>query len=557
MELIQGRNYFVSVTDTVLRETKIKSSKALNHLLLGDWMRYLGEQSASKAKMRCRGCTGWVDKKHFSDKRLLEINFIDIGQGDGCHIVTPDDQIILVDAGEGNNMHRFLSWRYNLRKMKVVGVDGISSNDAGTRNPIDIDHIVISHPDKDHYYGFKQIFENHKLKPLKIYHNGIVERPIVKAEQDPDLRYYSNDDLGGYANQDAEHYVWDVIHNNADMHSIIVKYNATSKNYLSTLRAARENNKSVKFASLNKSLNSSLSGTGEFMPGFEDDKSLKMKVLGPLTENVSFKGKIKPALMRLGAEGVTKNGHSVILQAQIGKLKVMLGGDLNTQSEDYLLKHYGDTNKIVSELEERLYELQAKGNNTTPDERHEIAQLETEINAIIAKARPHFEVDVTKACHHGSHHFSETFLRTLNPIATVISSGDGESYSHPRPDALGSIGKYGRGIRPLIFSTELARSTNEFCEVFKYFELLKDYEKRIAEAPNVAAKKKIEKEMQQKKDRNVAVYGMITLRTDGEKTILAQKLEAPRKLSEKWDIHELQFNPNTGAMEYLRSAKAH
>ena len=33
--------------------------------------------------------------------------------------------------------------------------------------------------------------------------------------------------------------------------------------------------------------------------------------------------------------------------------------------------------------------------------------------------------------------------------------------------------------------------------------------------------------MQEKKDRNVAVYGLITLRTDGEKVILAQKLEVP------------------------------
>ena len=252
MELVQGRSYFVSVTDTVLRQTKSKSSKALNHLLLGDWMRYLGEHSGTRAKMRCRGCTGWVDKKHFSDKRLLEINFIDIGQGDGCHVVTPDDEIMLIDAGEGNNMHRFLSWRYNLRRMKVVGVDGVNEGDSGTRQPIDIDHVVISHPDKDHYYGFKRIFENHKLKPLNIYHNGIVERPIVVADQDPDLRYYSDDDLGGYAKKGAKHYIWDSIHSSADMHSIIAKFPTTAKNYLSTLRAARENNRQVKFRSLGK-----------------------------------------------------------------------------------------------------------------------------------------------------------------------------------------------------------------------------------------------------------------------------------------------------------------
>jgi hypothetical protein len=161
-------------------------------------------------------------------------------------------------------------------------------------------------------------------------------------------------------------------------------------------------------------------------------------------------------------------------------------------------------------------------------------------------------VDVTKACHHGSHHFSETFLQALNPIATVISSGDGEGYSHPRPDALGAFGKFGRGVRPLIFSTELARSTKEFTNVFDYFDKLKKFEEAIDLADTTAKKRKIEKQMQESKDRNVAVYGMITLRTDGEKVVLAQKIEAPTKLSVKWDIHELHFNEDLGELEYVR-----
>ena len=54
--------------------------------------------------------------------------------------------------------------------------------------------------------------------------------------------------------------------------------------------------------------------------------------------------------------------------------------------------------------------------------------------------------------------------------------------------------------------------------------------------------KEIEKEMQERKDRNVVAYGMITLRTDGEKVIIAQKIEAPTRKSEKWDIHELRYD---------------
>lgn len=36
------------------------------------------------------------------------------------------------------------------------------------------EHIVISHPDKDHYYGFLDVFKNLKLKFKTVYHNGVV-----------------------------------------------------------------------------------------------------------------------------------------------------------------------------------------------------------------------------------------------------------------------------------------------------------------------------------------------------------------------------------------------
>ena len=549
MVLDQNTNYFISDIDVVIRSSSSKQADALNHLLLGDWLRYKGEQTDDWAKVRSRGVTGWLPKSSFSEKRLLEINFVDIGQGDGCHIVTPDDKIILIDAGEGDNMFRFLNWRYNLRRLQVIGVDDVVEGDEKARGPVEIDHAVISHPDQDHYYGFHQIFEHKKVKPLKIYHNGLVERPIKSSDKDPNLRYYSNDDLGGYVETEDETYVWDVINTNQQMHDIITKHASTQKRYLSTLRAAKENNPDVEFISLSKE--------DGYIDGFEEQDDLRFKVLGPITEEITHINESKACLIRLGAESITKNGHSVILQLQIGKLKVMLGGDLNTQSEDYLLQHYGEATRAVSKLEEDMYDLQAKGANLTVEEAQELAELQTEIEAIIAKGRRHFQVDVTKACHHGSHHFSETFLKTLNAVVTVVSSGDNESYSHPRPDALGAFGKFSRGIRPLIFSTELARSTKEFTNVFDYFTLLKDYEERIEKAETKKQKKKIKQEMQERKDRNVVVYGMITLRTDGEKVILAQKIEAPRKLSEKWDIHELKYNDDTNQLEYVRSAKAH
>lgn len=537
MALNTRTNYFVSEIDQVLRAAPASDAAAVNHLLLGDWLRYLGEETTEWAKIRSRNTTGWLPKSAFGEQRLLEVNFLDIGQGDGCHIVTPEDQIILIDSGVDDNMFRFLNWRYNLRRLKVVGVDGVVAGEAGTRAPIDLDHVVISHPDKDHYFGFRQIFEHGKLRPRNIYHNSLVERTIDLSDKDPGLKYYSGDDLGGYLQSGGAVYVWDVITTNQQMHDLIAKHASTRKSYLSTLRAAQENNPAVQFTAL--------SSDDGYIDGFAESAALRFKVLGPLTEQVSHGGESKQCLRRLGNKSITKNGHSVVLQLQIGKLKVMLGGDLNTQSEDYLLRHYGGATRSVAKLEQQIYQLMEKGSSISSEERQKLEVMQTEIDAVVAKARVHLQVDVTKACHHGSHHFSNTFLKSLNAVATVISSGDNESYSHPRPDALGAFGKYSRGNRPLIFSTELARSTREFIHVYDYINILHDYEKRIAEATTQTEKNRLEREMQERKDRNVAVYGMITLRTDGEKTIIAQKIEAPIKPSVKWDIHELRFNSDT------------
>ncbi len=57
--------------------------------------------------------------------------------------------------------------------------------------------------------------------------------------------------------------------------------------------------------------------------------------------------------------------------------------------------------------------------------------------------------------------------------------------------------------------------------------------------------------MEQTQDRNVAVYGMITLRALGDHVVMAQKLEQPRKSGTKWDIHELAYNSNTEQFELV------
>ncbi|MBL8459315.1 MAG: hypothetical protein JNM92_08120, partial [Zoogloea sp.] len=51
-------------------------------------------------------------------------------------------------------------------------------------------------------------------------------------------------------------------------------------------------------------------------------------------------------------------------------------------------------------------------------------------------------------------------------------------------------------------------------------------------------------------ERSVAVYGMINLRTDGQRVVLAQKLEDTSPDGRKWDVHCLEPDA-AGVLRYV------
>ncbi len=58
-------------------------------------------------------------------------------------------------------------------------------------------------------------------------------------------------------------------------------------------------------------------------------------------------------------------------------------------------------------------------------------------------------------------------------------------------------------------------------------------------------------------DRSIAVFGMINLRTDGERAVIAQKLEERRVgTGEEWDIHRFERREQGGAMQYQPKHRA-
>lgn len=76
---------------------------------------------------------------------------------------------------------------------------------------------------------------------------------------------------------------------------------------------------------------------------------MQIAVLGLATQSINRKDSL-PILD--SNKGRTKNGHSIILKLTIGNLRLLLGGDLNSSSEEYLLKCF--TNKDISELKKKI-----------------------------------------------------------------------------------------------------------------------------------------------------------------------------------------------------------
>lgn len=451
-----------------------------NHLLFGDYITLDQDINIrnGRVKVRCRGSRGWIKISEIRLDRVLEVNFVDIGQGDGCHIVTPDDNHMVIDAGRGDNMYRYLSWRYNLlRKTKPLSFPFTA---------------IVSHSDADHYQGFGKIFSSGKIVFDKIYHNCIVERP---GESTP---------LGAIKNKK----VLSLVRTDIEMKSLLnnkAKRKGKNSQYMTTMYKVLKTSKNVEFVGL--------SHRDEYVPAYGKsnkigDKMFSMEVLAPLIQNDGTDDYL-PFYKDVGK---TKNGHSVIIKLRYDKIKLLLGGDLNEYAGKDIVDHYDQISKKA------------------------------------------LTVDIAKACHHGSNHFHYETLERFNSLATVISSGDDESYNHPRPDTIGAMGKCGYSDKPLIFSTEIARSNKEItnssiAKIIENLEKIKPLKKKIADLKKITpidhvavtkAKKSLKKA---EEDYNSVLtkFGMINVRTDGKRGIIAQKLERKSSHS-KWDIYQIEYS---------------
>ena len=426
------------------------------------------------------------------EQRPLEIIFVDVGQGDGAVLISPEtgakERITVIDAGEAGNMRAFLAARFQ------------------TYRGFDFSAAVITHPDSDHYYGFRDLFADPKIGFKTVYHNGLVERPVAGTwekigtpQEDPDT---------------GVSYIHELAVDRAAVEQAFAGVPPNSRfQFASVMKAALDNPK-IKDLRMLSTAHAQMEQGLPWMPGFgpSDQRGYTIQVLGPVVE-ADAQG--APRLRRLQSFGETKNGHSVLLKLKFGGFSVLFGGDLNEPAEKFLLQHYTGRERFPK-----------KG---TPEH----AQM-------IEDARPTFRAEILKSCHHGSDKVTDEFLAAVNPAAFIISSGDAEGHVHPRPDLLGRLGGFGRGGAPVILSTELQRSSRAMEDKASVDKLLADVDK-LAEGVTQPKLDEIKEAVRRLARSNVEVYGAIYLKTDGDRLITAFKIESGSE-TDKWFCFRYTIN---------------
>jgi hypothetical protein len=130
------------------------SSNKVYDLLWGDELQIVyGSSLNGRVSARARGWTGWIDESWLSDEPLLELYFIDVGQGDGVLIRTPDGRHILIDGG-------YTRAKQPLGKSAADFVDWKFFRDYGQSRVV-LDAMIASHCDADHYGGLWDLLSDH------------------------------------------------------------------------------------------------------------------------------------------------------------------------------------------------------------------------------------------------------------------------------------------------------------------------------------------------------------------------------------------------------------
>ena len=258
----------------------------------------------------------------WTESRSLNRLNVDLQQGDGTVIESPDGKVILVDGGDNQMFARYLAGRFR----------GTSKT-----NPRKIDCILVTHGDADHFAGLPEILKSETMKearkrlfinPERYYHNGIVKHPGTKnGKVVPDLEL-----LGPNRKAGKTVYLTGLVDDllqapSADMNEPFNEWIADLKEY--DRRRMQQGQPPLECHRLE------FGDGGKF--DFFNNENLKIEVLGPLVEKVEGNPALRflgnpPTGPRLGADSLALsdeefsgcsashsiNGHSIVFRLVYG-----------------------------------------------------------------------------------------------------------------------------------------------------------------------------------------------------------------------------------------------
>lgn len=383
-------------------------------LALGDPLEVLGETDKG-LHVRVTGRTtepfeGELRGKRLpaAENRVLQFTMVDVQQGDALVLESPGGKRVLFDGGDNVLFARYLANRYRG-----------SSADA----PVDIDALVITHGDADHYAGLNAIHDSETesglaarkrlfLRVHRVFHNGLVKGPSALGDEAMFGRTVETRDGRAIV----------------DLHNNWLELDEAQLN-----RPFRRFRKTLQHWNARQALDMRRLAFGDRAEfAFLREEGVNVEVLGPIPLRATDGDRRVSALPLLRepektvdlqndpeqdpdrhfSASHTINGHSVALRIHYGNVRFLLSGDLNQEAMKRLRKKTGD-----------------------------------------------LEAEILKAPHHGSADFDLAALRMIRPVVSLISAGDESArkeYIHPRATMMGALGLCGRGEIPLIFCTELA-----------------------------------------------------------------------------------------------------
>lgn len=278
--------------------------RTLTTVLGGTFLTTVGEDG-DFVRVRAFGHEGWVRRRQVGADDTLRLSFIDVGQGDGCLVETPD-RILLVDGGKLGNVHRFLTtFKYGWLL------------DRGEQ--LHLDAVVVSHFDEDHFRGVTRILEDDRITVGALLHNGIAR---VERRGLPHL----DTELGETTGQGDDR---DLVTTFDDLASLGPIEPALKPRFRQLVDACRSAQAAGRLGGVHRV------SSAEGLPAGLDLGDLGVEVLGPVPRpDAPFRYRW------LEDPSHTVNGHSVVLRLTWAGWSALLGGDINAQSEPHLLAHH-------------------------------------------------------------------------------------------------------------------------------------------------------------------------------------------------------------------------